>query len=211
MPIVIPSGDPSGSLAEFLAEFYAMGFSYLSDTPAGVARATRWINQAYRELCGLERWPFLEATVVAAAPATVADLAEVLSVVDTTNANQTLAQADQVTLSATVDLTSLGVPQCYYITNGTTVNVWPVATNQLSIRYVVKPSNLTAGTDTVIVPSEYSDVIVLGAVRRGLLDDTDAGSYPLIKQEWTDRVGMMVGDLLDPIDSQAVGGHSDDW
>lgn len=199
------------NLGQLLTEFYANGFDYLNDGASGATRATRWINQSYQELCALERWPFLEATATGPAPLSVPTLLEVLTVVDTTNTNTTLIEADQVELANTGDLTSTGTPIFYYITGGTTVSVWPVATNSLSVRYTAQPSDLAAAGDTPIVPAPYHDIIVLGAVRRALLDDTDSGSYQLIKAEWNDRVQQMVASQLNPITRQYVTGASDDW
>ena len=200
------------NFGELLTEFYANGFDYLSDGGAGETRAKRFINQSYQELCAYDDWPFLEATATGTAPLTVSDMRKPLYVVDTANFNRTLWEVDQATLTDGADLTATGGwPHYYYLTGGTTVNIYPTATDSLTVRYIKTPTDLSADTDTPVVPAPYHDIIVLGAVRRALLDDTDGASIALIKQEWQDRLATMLPAVMNPISNQFVGGHSGDW
>ena len=197
--------------AALQTEFYANGFDYLNDGGAGETRAKRWINQSYQELCALEDWPFLETTTTGTAPLTISDLGKVLYVVNTDN-YQTLWEADQKSISTTSYPGGSGAwAHYYYVTGGDTIATAPAAANGLSVRYIKVPTDLSGTSDEPEVPAAYHDIIVLGAVRRALLDDTDAGSLAVVKQEWNERVQMMQSALLNPITSQYITGQSEDW
>jgi hypothetical protein len=66
-------------------EFFARGFDYLNDAGTGLIRAKRWINDSYNEICQTADWPFLETSVTAANPQTIADARKILTVHDATN------------------------------------------------------------------------------------------------------------------------------
>ena len=83
---------------QLLTEFFARGFDYLNDSGAGETRAKQWINQSYQEICGLDDWPFLEATASGGSPLTIADLRTILSLTDTTT-NTNLGFIDRRTLN----------------------------------------------------------------------------------------------------------------
>src|SRR3954465_13450910 len=120
--------------ATLKTEFYARGFDYLNDSGAGTARAGRWVNQAYLELCELGGWPFLDATATGAAPLTIADLRTVESVVDTAT-NTILAHVDRRTATEwDPTLPATGPPCIYWIAGGTTITTYPTG-GTLSVRY----------------------------------------------------------------------------
>jgi hypothetical protein len=48
-------------------------------------RAKRWINDSYNEICQTADWPFLETSVTASNPQTIADARKILTVHDATN------------------------------------------------------------------------------------------------------------------------------
>jgi len=199
------------TFGELLTEVYANGFDYLDDGGAGETRVKRWVNQSYQELCAANDWPFLEATATGAAPLTISDLGKVLYVVNT-DTYQTLIESDAKSIS-TIGYPSGGGSSAmyYYITGGDTVATYPAAGNALSVRYIKTPTDLSASSDTPLVPTPWQDIIVLGAVRRALLDDTDSGSLGVVRQEWSDRVQMMQSALMNPISGQHLSGASGDW
>lgn len=200
------------NFGDLVTEFYSSGFAYFQQETNGPVRVQRWINQSYQELCDLEDWPFLEATATGTAPLTISDLEDVIDVQDTTTRN-TLVQSDHAAMSeVTGDLTITGTPTYYYITGGAVINVFPVSTTvQLSVRYIKNPTDLANNADTPIVPTPFHDLIVLGAWRRGLLDDSAAGDYSLIAAEYDRRLSTMRQSQLVPPRYQTVTGASGDW
>jgi hypothetical protein len=193
-------------------EVFDSGLGYLNDAGTGLLRVQRWINQAYLEVCATDNWSFLETNLVTAAPVTISDLARVLVVLDTTN-DVALEQSEYTSLLNGValgDVTTTGLPQYWYL-SGFTLSVFPVSTLSLSIRYIKTPAELSSPGDTPVIPTEFHDLIVLGAWRRGLLDDQDAGDMALVKGEWNERVQMMREKYLPRFGSQLITYAAGDW
>lgn len=180
-------------LSDLRTEVYARGFDYLND--ATDTRVDRWINQSYRELCALMPWPFLEQTDTGAAPLTLGALRYVLSVTDTTN-KVLLAPVDVRNLQR-IDptLDDTGAPCAWYLEN-TVMKVWPVSTPSLSVRYILVPPLLSADSDDPLVPEEWQDIIVDGAVCRAQKDNDDYGPMQATRQEWQRQVDAMVVSLM---------------
>jgi hypothetical protein len=198
------------NLNDLQTELYASGFQYLQVETGGTARATRWINQSYQELCDLENWPFLETTATGTSPLAITDLSMIESVLDATNKTKLEAVRWQDLTDSYPDLTTVGAPIFYYLTAGTTVNTYPAASVSLSVRYYKNPTDLANAGDTPIIPTAFHDLIVLGAWRRALLDDSGAGDYQFIQQEWTSRVNVMRASLLPDPERQVLTAGSQD-
>lgn len=192
-------------------EVFDSGFGYLNDAGTGLLRVQRWINQAYLEVCATDNWPFLETNLTTVAPVTISDLSEILVVLDTTNYT-VLEQGDYDSILRTTggDVTTTGLP-VYWYQSVNTISVFPVSTTSLAIRYIKTPAELSSAGDTPIIPTEFHDLIVLGAWRRGLLDDQDAGDFALVKNEWNERVQMLRDKYLPRFRSQLVTGWAQDW
>lgn len=179
------------------ADLFAQGFDYLNDGGTGLARAKRYINYAYHELCDLAEWPFLQAVQTGPAPLVIADLGTVESVIDTTRKVKLVPTDRRDLTDGNPDLTVTGSPCEYFITLGTTINVWPLnTTDTLSVQYWKDPADLSAGGDTPILPARYHGLIVVGAAREALLENNDAGDYQLYDNEWQRGVARMTAKLL---------------
>lgn len=200
------------NFSDLQTDFFESGFAYLNDNGVGLVRAKRWLNQAYLEICSLEPWPFLEATITGVPPVAITDYDRAISVLDTTNKAE-LVHSDFGALTHDyTDPTATGTPLFWYLTSGTTIAVMPPATTiSLSVRYIKVPSELTLSGDSPLLPAAYHDIITLGAWRRALLDDSDAGDYEVIKREWNERIAIMRQALLDDVTSQALTFASGDW
>lgn len=166
------------TFTQLQTEFFARGFEYLNDAGAGLTRAKNWINQSYLGLCTRADFPFLFADATGTAPLTITDVRVVLSVYDATQKNPLVA-IDRATLISTYkDLTLTGTPLYWYRNSQTQVSVYPANTGStLNVRYVKRPALLSAGSDAVIVPDEWADLIVDGAVLKGKKDDDDYDNY----------------------------------
>lgn len=200
------------TFAELQTEFFESGFAYLNDNGTGVVRAKRWLNQSYKELCALHPWPFLETTSAGTAPLTLSSLSHVISVLDTTNTIELTKSSYADLISVYPDLTISVYPVYWYQSGAATIAAAPSGqTVSLSVRYTPVPSDLSNASDSPSIPAAYHDLIVLGAWRRGLLDDSNAGDYQLIKSEWTDRLAAMKQELLYQPTHQHILGASLDW
>jgi len=198
------------TFGELLTDYFDAGFQYENDGVGGTLRANRRINAAYQELCALENWPFLENVVTGPAPLLIPNLANALSVIDLTT-NTTLEECDYDTLSKSNNPSTLGVPTHYWLSQGETIEVFPVAVHRISVHCIVLPIDMATTFAEPIVPTAYQEIILLGAIRRGHLDNGDAANYQLVNLEWQARVEAMRQAVLNPIRYQTlVAGSQDD-
>lgn len=154
----------SMTLAQLRQELKARNGDYFSDT-----RANTLLNEAYHEVCEAYPWPFLETTATGTAPLTIADLRQVLYVVDTTTQNP-LAILDPSTIVNDLDpvIGTAGSP-AYFWLDGSVLKIYPTNTSvSLSVRYVKVPADITSDSDVPIIPSRYHLVIVDCAQAREL-------------------------------------------
>lgn len=138
-------------------DFFSRGFDYLNDAGTGLAKAKRLLNQAMHEINGEEPWPFLEASAAGTAPVTIADASgQFESVWDTTN-DQILQRISRVELQQRYgdNLDDTGTPSWWYRTNVGVVNVYPVQTVSLSVRYYKVGTDMSAGSDTPLMPDRF--------------------------------------------------------
>lgn len=178
------------NFGELRTEFLARGFDYLSTT-----RADRYINQAYGELCEMERWPFLEKTTTGAAPLTISDLGAVASVLDA-DRNAKLNYIDRRTLfDIYKDLSTTGEPRWYYIEDGKTLKTYPVG-GTLNVRYWIVPAELSGDTDAPVVPTRFHNLIVDLAVRRAYIDSDNFEAAQALQAEADRGMTVMAQSLL---------------
>lgn len=172
-------------------EFAARGFDYLSD-----ARQEYYLQRGYQFVCDSDNWPFLEATTTGDAPLTISDLRTVEAVTDADQSIK-LVPIDPREVSDFDLLTTNGSPYLYWIGGGDTINVYPVATNSLSVRYYKIAPSLTAGTDSLI-PSRFELVVVDAAVYYAYLDSDDFDAAQIVKGVRDEGIQQMREVLIDP-------------
>ena len=184
------------NLEALQAEFRARGFTYLGDTPAGITRMNRWLNQAYLDICEMDDWPFLSRTWTAAAPWTAETnypLGTVEYVRDMTNL-QVLNPIDVRDIIQTADIAETGTPK-YFWFDGDTVKVWPVATPSLEVRYWYIPAELGAG-ESPLIPDRYQYAIIEFACSRAYIDTDNPTLAAICRQEGEKLVDQMRTRLL---------------
>lgn len=153
-------------------EFYARGMDYLNDTGAGQTRAKRWLNDAYHSINELGDWPYLEATVSGTSPLTISDLRSVDTVVDTTNQRvlQQRSGSELQTWDANMT-TQTGAPTDYYVAAGNIITPYPGNAVTLLVRYWKVAPDMSADSDTPLIPDRFRYAIVDYAVASALRDD----------------------------------------
>lgn len=149
---------------EIRAEVSARGYQYVTE-----ARLNTWIRQAYEWVCAQEPWPFLETETTAAAPLTLSDLSQVLFVSHEDNILRGTDIRDIRDLDPS--LTETGDPSRWYL-DGDTIKVWPTGTPTIYVRYIRKPPAYADNAEPLI-PSAYQEVLIDGAVVRGLKDNDE--------------------------------------
>ena len=196
-------------LAALRVELYGP-YSYLNDGGTQATRGDRWINLAYHELCEQAPWPFLETSTSGAAPLTISDLADVITVTDTDGVVLDPIQYDPLRRIVNADISVTGTPGYYYLTGGTVVNAYPVPSASISVRYRKVPTDLSSWTDEPLVPSEYRDIIALGALRRAAIDNQSWEAANGYRQEWDARLLDMVSAEIQPPRRQQIVAGSED-
>jgi len=166
-------------------EVTGRGFDFQSS-----ARVGSWVNNAYTELCDLEDWPFLQASASGPAPLTIADLGVVEGV--RTQAGVRLMAIDRRQLEHDVtDLTTAGSPSCYYLTAGQTISTYPTSMASITVRYWKTPAEMVSTLAVPIIPARFHELIVLGALRRAALEESDGPDYASFDAEWQRGVQIM--------------------
>lgn len=151
-----------------IIEFKARGFKHLGSRTEG------YLNDAYLlDICEEEDWPFLEDLAEGPAPLEISDLRTVEYVTNLTNPSKLdpLLSA-RITDDWNPDLTQTGTPSLYYLTKGTTVNVFPTAADELAVRYWKVPIRLT-GTAEPLLPERWHSLIIDAAVARAYRNSDD--------------------------------------
>lgn len=184
---------------ELQEEAAARGFSEMFTDPAQLPRLKRWINESYREILDLNRWPFLEATKEGTAPLTIADLGHVLSVTNKT-ADSTLRYEDRrQVVENDPTLNDTGVAEVWFRAGETQLAVHPLDTaSTLTVRYVKTPAKLLADADEPILPESYQGLIVDGTVIRLLRNRNNYEAAQFERQEWQHGIKGMEHALMKP-------------
>lgn len=178
---------------QMVIEFKARGFKHLG------TRTERYLNDAYMlDICEEEDWPFLEEAKEGAAPLTISDLRTVEYVINSTQDTKLdpMIRA-RITDEWNPDLTQTGTPWLYYVTKGTTINVFPVATDTIQVRYFKVPEELS-GTMEPLAPKRWHSVIIDGAVARAYRNSDDWELSTAAKQTFEDELQAMRTSLLYP-------------
>lgn len=191
------------NFAELKAELFARGSNYLEEDADGVARAERWLNQAYQDILSLQVWPFLQVSAVAAGvgqPVSVPDLRKIRFVTDVEGESPSLPgrPLDRAILENLVDdgldLSTTGTPALYYTTTGNFVVPYPLG-GLLRVDYIKRVSPLS-GTDSPIFDSQYHDLIIDKAMVKVYKDSDNMEQAAAVKEEYNEGVAAMAEDYM---------------
>lgn len=175
-------------------EFFARGTEYLEEDAEGIARADRWLNQAYREICGLHAWPFLEATASGPAPLVIPTLRRIRYVRLTDKPWFYLgATTEEDLIGDGIDLTAEGFSSVYYVTGGNTVHVAAISSDSIDVGYITRIAPLS-GTDVPIFDEEYHLLIVDRAMIKAYHDNEDFDSAAALREEFNSEIQAMAED-----------------
>lgn len=182
------------NFSELKTEFYARGTDYLSVDAAGVTRAELWLNEAYREICGLHAWPFLDDEASGTPPLSIPTLRRVRYVRLTNRAWWTLIDSTEEDLIQDgYDLTQTGLPEYYYIKGGNEIRTAPKATESITVGFIKRIDPLS-GTQTPLFDEEYHGIIVDRAMIKAYIDTAEFTLAAELRNEYNQRVQGMVED-----------------
>lgn len=143
------------NLDEAQIEFAARGFDYLSD-----ARMTIMLNDGKNAFEDAWEFPWLEMVIQGTAPLIIPDLKYVV-VVKAGSEELWGADIRQLVLDGN-DLNQTGTPQCWYLSDQVgdrvTLQVWPVATVDLTVVYIRRSPELVNGVDTPLIPARHHSI-----------------------------------------------------
>jgi hypothetical protein len=180
--------------SELKVELYARGTDYLSEDGEGVVRAERWLNQAYREICGLHAWPFLEDFAQGAAPLSIPTLRRIRYVRLTDQPWYHLNfSTEEELIEDGNDLTTAGTPEYYYVTAGNIVRVQPAGAVSIDVGFIKRVQPMT-GTDVPIFDEEYHDLIVDRAMIKAYNDSDNFEAATALREEFNSEVQAMAED-----------------
>jgi hypothetical protein len=182
---------------ELVSEVTNRGFDDLKDGGAQETRVKRWVNQAYHELLDDSAWPFLEATQEGTAPLTISELGHVLSFTDKTD-EAPLRYIDRRTvLKMDPALSIVGIAEVWYREGESSLKVWPANTTATYVvRYLKTGADLSAASDTPLVPTRFQDLIVDGAVVRAYKNRDNFEAAQAVRKEWERGLAQMRHALL---------------
>jgi hypothetical protein len=147
----------------------------------------RLLDDAHKENCLREPWPFLERqeTITQAGGddtlTTTATLGKVISIVNTSDIVTLVPlRTDGQLKDYVYDLTETGIPSHYYFI-ADQLYLWPIpaATTTIKIRFLTEPTTLTKDSDDtdIIWPSKHDSVILYAALSKAYyINDDPQGS-----------------------------------
>ncbi len=166
-----------------------------------------YVNEAYREVCSLEPWPFLET---ASTSTTIA--AGVRYFTLPTNAwkvNALWDSTNKIPLEPITNISQVfdefpnqdetGVPVLYRV-RGTRVEVYPLPTTltTYTVQYEAYPGDLSADGDLPALPTQYHHILSNLAVAKAYRDDGNFDAAQSYEAEAGVILEAMRRDLLAP-------------
>ena len=191
------------NFTELRQELFARGSNYLEEDAAGVARADRWLNQAYQDILSLQAWPFLWASALAEPPSytvSVPDLRKIRFVTDTDGAEpgypgRPLARGSMDALvNEGADLSTQGTPEVYWVQQGNLVVPYPIG-GIIRVDYIKRVPPMS-GMDTPIFDSQYHDLIVDKAMVKVYKDSDNMEQAAAVKEEYNEGAASMAEDYM---------------
>lgn len=195
------------NLAALQQQMQMLGYG--TDT---AAQQTLMLNDAYRLIHSQQRWPFLEKQATLSTVAgvnvvpytSIADLVEFdsvrLAVPGDTSATQSInlqnVESQDMRDMEQLDATQ-GIPTFWsLIANAIHLYSFPDKVYTLNVDYIYAPPDLVVGTDVPVLPTEYHDLLVWGAIKLMNFRERDIYSYNTSSMEFEQRLKRMKQALL---------------
>ena len=183
------------NFAELRAELLARGTNYLEESGASLARADRWLNEAYREILNAQPWTFRRSTTSGPPPVSIPDLQRVRHVLITASFSPLQRITEDELVEFGVDPATTGTPIYYYVLDGTSVKTYPMTTDSVTVRYLRRIAPMS-GTDEPIFDEEYHGLIVDGAMLKAYADTDNFEAAAALTQMYDRRLSSMAEDYF---------------
>lgn len=200
------------TFAELKAAVLARGFNRLTDTQRG-----EYANAAVSEVDAAFPWPYRLTTTTGAAPLAVSTLGEIDSVTDTVQ-DVALEPAPHRQLTDWFgDITITGSPSYFYVDwSGVaqTVRVFPVSTNNLSVRHYAMPTALSAAGDVPAAPLRFHLSVYVPVACRMAASDSggDPGRFQLEAERGLQAMmAAILPDQLAGVVQRTSWDSAEDW
>jgi hypothetical protein len=138
---------------------------------------TQFLNEAYQEVCGLQRWPFLEKqdsslTTVVGTEAYTLPMADWRSLdavrieIAATQQYNNLEYKDPQEFRDIVHIDRNPSTPFYWTFINQQLHFWPIPDASYTVRidYIIEPPDLAVGADVPVLPIPYHDILVWSAV-----------------------------------------------
>lgn len=174
------------------------------------AQQIAFINDAYREVCSSQRWPFLErqdvSTLIIPAGNNRIDMSGIANMLQVDAVR--VFGADQLPLlpspsniepqdmrdleQASGNTIDVG-PAHYWSMIANQIHVWPWADQNYNLRidYIVAPPDLVSAGDVPVIPSAFHDVLVWGAARLMAIRERDIYTANFTNNQFQERYTKM--------------------
>ena len=192
---------------------------YATDT---ATQQTELLNAVYREIAGVRRWDWMEATTTAPCVVGTETVTPVATDILAVDALRILSGTSYYLLDyeppqqfkerSYVDR-DVGTPQYWTYSQGA-YRLWPRPdkTYTVDIDYVKDPADLSADGDTPLLPATYHDLLIWGAVRDITFRERDWNGNNVATKRFEDLLARMTAahGIRQRQDSQYVR-RSDFW
>lgn len=160
------------NLAALQAAIQAKG--YTTDT---AALQIQFLNECYREICGMQRWPFLEKqdsslVTVATTEAYTLPMSDWRNLDAVRIEQAAVQQYDNLQYLSPQDFRDFvhidrdTTTPFYWTFINQQLHFYPIPDGAYTVRidYIIEPPDLASPTDVPVIPIPYQDVLVWGAV-----------------------------------------------
>lgn len=176
----------------------------LDNTNFDTSKLNQFINDGQRDILNTRRFSFMESeaslTTTASSDA-LTGLPTDLQIPISLRIYSPTADASMLTYIEYDDfdvvmpnpsIAGTTIPSAWYIFNGTP-KVYPIADGSYTVRmkYIKKPTELTADADVPEIPEEFSELLVLTGYKRALEHDDDYNQAQIIQLQIDDKISTM--------------------
>lgn len=190
-----------------IRSYAAFRFRDVGNTVVTDAQWKLLVNTAYGDvLQALPFFPWNEAVTTLTYNANVRSVAlptdawQVLSVFDTTDIWPMVElEGREQYLNLYPLQTEVGSPIHYRLFNNT-IQIYPLpqGTTVLTVEYVAMPADLSADSDVPVIPSQWHDLLVVGAVAKAYRDDGNSEQASAYEAEFGDMLQTLKTNLSQP-------------
>jgi hypothetical protein len=201
MTIIVSTPTVTGQLSSLLSDLQQRG--YASDTAAAQIIL---LNSSYRRVCAYRRWPWLESQTASIATvngtsaynlSTIADFLflDAVRSEQGTNYYELEYKDPQTFRTLQHNYRDRSTPE-YWTREGEQIKIWPTPDGiyTLTIDYIKRPTDLANDTDVPLIPVNYRDILIWGAIMELTFRERDTYTYQLAEQQYQGRLNEMMAE-----------------